>query len=77
MTKLDILDKLDEVKIGVSYHRGGHRLDHYPSSVKQFEGVEVVSLHSCSSLIHNVLCCVVGVHHAARLEVQHCGYPEV
>jgi len=41
MTKLDILDKLDEVKIGVSYHRGGHRLEHYPSSVKQFEGVEV------------------------------------
>ena len=48
MTKLDILDKLDEVKIGVSYHRGGHRLEHYPSSVKQFEGVEVVSLHSCT-----------------------------
>jgi len=41
MTKLDILDKLDEIKIGVSYMKNGVKLEHFPSSVKQFEGVEV------------------------------------
>jgi len=41
MTKLDILDKLDEIKIGVSYMKNGVKMEHYPSSVKQFEGVEV------------------------------------
>ena len=41
MTKLDILDKLEEIKIGVSYMKNGVKLEHYPSSVAQFEGVEV------------------------------------
>lgn len=41
MTKLDILDKMDEIKIGVSYMKDGVRMESYPSSVKQFEGVEV------------------------------------
>jgi adenylosuccinate synthase len=41
MTKIDIFDKLDEVKIGVSYLKNGVRMEHYPSSVKQFEGIEV------------------------------------
>merc|ERR1712136_701402 len=41
MTKVDIFDKMDEVKIGVSYLKNGEKMDHYPSSVKQFEGIEV------------------------------------
>jgi len=41
MTKLDILDKLDEIKIGVSYMKNGVKMEHYPSSVKQFEGIQV------------------------------------
>jgi len=41
MTKLDILDKMDEVKIGVSYMKNGLRMESYPSSVKQFERIEV------------------------------------
>merc|ERR1711915_709274 len=41
MTKLDILDKLDEIKIGVSYMKNGTKMEHYPSTVKQFEGIQV------------------------------------
>jgi len=41
LTKLDILDKLDEIKIGVNYIKNGKVLDHYPSGLFQFEGVEV------------------------------------
>ena len=41
MTKLDILDKMDEIKIGVSYMKNGVKMEHYPSSVKQFEGIQV------------------------------------
>ena len=41
LTKTDILDKLDEIKIGVNYKRNGVVMDHYPSNVYQYEGVEV------------------------------------
>merc|ERR1712013_661113 len=41
LTKTDILDKLDEVKIGVAYVKDGKKLDHYPSGIFQFEGVSV------------------------------------
>jgi len=41
LTKTDILDKLDEIKIGVNYIKNGKVLDHYPSGNWQFEGVEV------------------------------------
>ena len=41
LTKTDILDKLDEIKIGVNYKKDGKVLDHYPSGIYQFEGVEV------------------------------------
>jgi len=41
LTKTDILDKLDEIKIGVSYIKDGKKLDHYPSGIFQFDGVEV------------------------------------
>ena len=41
LTKIDILDKLDEIKIGVDYKKNGVVMDHYPSNVYQYEGVEV------------------------------------
>jgi adenylosuccinate synthase len=41
LTKMDILDKLDEIRIGVEYVKNGKNLDYYPSSEFQFEGVEV------------------------------------
>jgi len=41
LTKTDILDKLDEIKVGVSYIKDGKKLDHYPSGIFQFDGVEV------------------------------------
>lgn len=41
LTKTDILDKLDEIKIGVDYVKDGKVLDYFPSSEDQFVGVEV------------------------------------
>ena len=41
LTKLDILDDLDEVKIGVNYVKNGEIMQHYPSSEQDFEGVSV------------------------------------
>ena len=41
LTKLDILDDLAEVKIGVEYKKEGKVMDHFPSSEQEFEGVEV------------------------------------
>ena len=32
LTKLDILDGLDEIKIGTEYVKDGKPMDHYPSS---------------------------------------------
>ena len=34
ITKLDILDELDEVKIGVKYVKDGAPVPHFPSSVQ-------------------------------------------
>lgn len=41
LTKLDILDDLDEVKIGINYLKNGQIMKHYPSSEQDFEGVSV------------------------------------
>jgi len=41
LTKTDILDKLDEVKIGVNYKKDGKVINHYPSGNYQFDGLEV------------------------------------
>jgi len=41
LTKTDILDKLDEVKIGVNYKKDGKVISHYPSGNFQFDGLEV------------------------------------
>ena len=34
MTKLDILDELDEIKIGVRYLKNGEPMKHFPSSIQ-------------------------------------------
>merc|ERR1739844_271520 len=41
LTKTDILDKLDEIKIGVYYLKDGKRIDFFPSSENGFKGLEV------------------------------------
>lgn len=41
VTKLDILDQLDEIKIGVAYVKNGEPLNHFPSCEQEFEGVTV------------------------------------
>ena len=60
VTKLDILDDLEEIKIGVKYvHKdNGQEVDHFPSSIQTFDGVDVeyitmkgwkTSITSCQS----------------------------
>jgi len=41
LTKLDILDGLDEIKIGVAYKKNGSVMDHFPSSEQDFDNIEV------------------------------------
>ena len=41
VTKLDILDDLEEIKIGVKYVKNGQELGHFPSSIQAFDGVDV------------------------------------
>ena len=41
LTKVDILDDLDEVKIGVNYIKNGEIMKSYPSCEQDFEGVSV------------------------------------
>jgi len=41
LTKLDILDDLKEIKIGVEYKKNGKPVDHFPSSDQDLAGVEV------------------------------------
>ncbi|KAH6562234.1 hypothetical protein BASA60_011215 [Batrachochytrium salamandrivorans] len=41
LTKLDILDGLDEVKIGVAYHYNGQKLDSFPADLSLLAKVEV------------------------------------
>lgn len=41
MTKLDILDDFDEVKIGVEYQLNGKVLNYHPSSLSELSTVEV------------------------------------
>jgi len=41
LTKVDILDDLDEVKIGVNYVKNGEIMKHYPSSEQDYVGVTI------------------------------------
>jgi adenylosuccinate synthase len=42
LTKLDVLDSLDKIKICVGYRWNGQDLDHVPSSITVWEGLEPV-----------------------------------
>ena len=42
ITKLDVLDQLDEVKLGIAYRFNGELLDSFPSDLSVLEKVEVV-----------------------------------
>ncbi|CAH0728568.1 unnamed protein product, partial [Brenthis ino] len=41
LTKLDILDTLKEIKIGVAYKVNGKKIDYFPSSMPELSNVEV------------------------------------
>jgi len=41
LTKLDVLDGLSELKIGVAYKKNGIKLDHYPSCQEEMKDIEV------------------------------------
>lgn len=42
LTKLDILDTLDEIKVGVAYRRvNGEKLDHFPGTIAELGSIEV------------------------------------
>ena len=41
LTKLDILDQMEDIKIGVAYVKNGVILQHFPSCEQEFEGVSV------------------------------------
>ena len=42
LTKLDILDELDEIQIGLKYLKNGQEMDHFPSC----EQVKLTKLNS-------------------------------
>ncbi|KAI8058614.1 Adenylosuccinate synthetase [Syncephalis plumigaleata] len=41
LTKLDVLDKLDEIKVGVAYTLNGQRLESFPADLTDLEQVQV------------------------------------
>jgi hypothetical protein len=41
VTKLDILDTLAEIKVGVSYKSKGEKINYFPSNTAELGGVEV------------------------------------
>ncbi|XP_026494362.1 adenylosuccinate synthetase [Vanessa tameamea] len=41
LTKLDILDTLKEIKVGVAYKLNGKKIDYFPSSMAELSNVEV------------------------------------
>ena len=49
LTKVDILDDLDEVKIGVNYVKNGEIMKHYPSSEQGTIHILRKHLHSAKN----------------------------
>ena len=41
ITKLDVLDHLDEIKIGVNYKIKNKKIEHMPSTLEEYSKVEV------------------------------------
>lgn len=46
VTKLDILDTLAEIKVGISYKSKGEKLNYFPSNTAELAGVEVCPNYS-------------------------------
>ncbi|MCS6874134.1 MAG: adenylosuccinate synthase [Pyrinomonadaceae bacterium] len=42
LTKLDVLDELDEIKVCVGYELNGKRIDHFPASVHELRSVKPI-----------------------------------
>lgn len=42
ITKLDILDTLAEIRVGVSYSLNGKKIDYFPTSMADLGAVEVI-----------------------------------
>jgi adenylosuccinate synthase len=36
LTKIDVLDHLDEIKIGIYYKINGKRIEHMPSTLEEY-----------------------------------------
>ncbi len=36
LTKIDVLDTFDEIKIGVNYTINGKKIDHMPSTLEEY-----------------------------------------
>ncbi|KAK8720029.1 hypothetical protein OTU49_013613 [Cherax quadricarinatus] len=41
LTKLDILDELEEIKIGVGYLKNGEKIEHFPANMGELEDITV------------------------------------
>lgn len=41
LTKLDVLDDLDEIKVGVAYYKNGQKLEGFPADLELCANVEV------------------------------------
>jgi len=41
LTKLDVLDELDEIKVGTKYTYEGREIDYFPADLKLLENVQV------------------------------------
>lgn len=60
ITKLDILDHLPEIKLGVGYKLNGKKISYFPSSASDLASVEVCSLVTSLILFTNGIdCCFV------------------
>jgi adenylosuccinate synthase len=55
ITKLDILDSLAEIKVGMSYRSKGKKINYFPSNTAELGSVEVCVLLSVRLCMHGVL----------------------
>lgn len=53
LTKLDILDALDEVKVGVSYKLNGKRIPYFPGTAKIRGGKRLEQGRVCASNVQS------------------------
>ena len=76
LTKLDILDDLDTIQIGIKYLKNGQVMDYFPSCEQVYKTIlesVVVCTHACMSLyLTGFRGCIGRVHYSARLEIEYC-----